>query len=110
MKKHFTGATYELTQENMNHLITQLEESNKRIKSLYDKLRTKDSELVAARIGRAKGEQVLAQIALFGREDILNSFDYQGDGFTARNYFDDVYGSDYCTIRDVTERLERGET
>lgn len=53
MKKHFTGATYDLTQENMNHLIAQLEESNKRIKSLFDRLRTKDSEVAAARMGRA---------------------------------------------------------
>lgn len=109
MKKHFTGATYELTQENMNHLIAQLEKANERIKSLLDSLRTKGSELAAIRMGRAKAERALAEIALFGREDILNSFDYQGDGYTARNYFDDVYGHDYCAMKDATERLERGE-
>lgn len=36
MKKHYIGAVYDLTQENMNHLIKQLEEANDRIK-LYNK-------------------------------------------------------------------------
>lgn len=31
MKRHFTGATYELTQENMNHLIAQLEKKMKQL-------------------------------------------------------------------------------
>lgn len=107
MKKHFTGATYELTQENMNHLITQLEETQARVKRLYDKLCTKDGELTAMRMGRAKAERVLAEIASFGDADIINSLDYQGDAFTARNYFDDVYGSDYCEMRDADIEINR---
>lgn len=107
MKKHFAGATYDLTQENMNHLIAQLEETQARVKRLYDKLRTKDSELTAMRMGRAKAERVLAEIASFGNADIINSFDYQGDAFTARNYFDDVYGSDYCEMRDADVEINR---
>lgn len=34
VKKHYIGAVYDLTQENMNHLIKQLEEANDRIKLL----------------------------------------------------------------------------
>lgn len=34
MKLHYTGAVYELTQENMNHLIQQLEEARKELEAL----------------------------------------------------------------------------
>jgi hypothetical protein len=36
MKRHFKGATYDLTQENMNHLIEQLEETRERASKLSE--------------------------------------------------------------------------
>lgn len=34
MKLHYTGAVYELTQKNMNHLIQQLEETRREVEAL----------------------------------------------------------------------------
>jgi hypothetical protein len=36
MKQHFIGATYDLTQENMNHLIEQLDYALSKIKYLEE--------------------------------------------------------------------------
>lgn len=109
MNQHFIGATYDLTQDNMNKLISELEYNLERKKQLAAKLVRQQERIdrVVTQLARAEG--VLASVAMFGNEDLLDDHDYQGSGHEARDYFDSAYGLNYCATRDAGVRLAQEE-
>lgn len=105
MKRHFTGAVYDIdtlekTQVVVNGLIDQLEHMTERKARLAAKLASKQVTIETLSAQLAKAEAVLSEISWFGREEYMHDHDYQGDGHTAREYFDDVYGPNYCAVKD----------
>lgn len=107
MKRHYPGATYDLTQENLQGLIEQLETANVRRSILSGRIDHVKLRTEAMALHLAKAEAVLAEIAWFGSPENLEDHDYQGDGHSARDYFVKAYGSNYCAVRDADFKLQR---
>lgn len=77
MKKHFIGATYELTQENMNNLISQLEDAIEKIQVLESDYSSIQAELDTLKINQATNYIVTGtnEVTIPDNTSIYDEFD-----------------------------------
>jgi len=98
MKRHYPGAVYELTAENMNGLIEQLEEHKERARKLSESRNRQEDRARLAMEQLAKAEGVLTDLASWSLDVfVFNKLSINGRDngiLQAREYFYEKLGAE----------------